>query len=1196
MLKFLKSALVAAAALTAAVSASAEEAAITMRTNIYDVTGPNNACTLVLGGTPGSYVMVDCGFGEVEYEISSAVYDPTTQTVKGTMISCQVSKEGIIKVIPDEGTVIDYLDAEGCGLEWIEFSNPEQIEILNVKHNSLGKLDLSDFTNLQICYLSDNPYDQEPLKIGKNHPALSMIEINAVYSLDPDFDIDTYPNLVILDAFAVPGITKLTPSGCPNLLRLSIDCTNVSELDLSKNAALAILNISETGIKEIDLSGCPALQELYATHQSSTYNPDVRLTSLDISMLPQLRYLFLAGNALTSIDVSKNPKLDHLWLQYNYLTSLDITACPDITSLRLDYNYFNFLTLPANRDTFREYEYVQRPLPVPQEVQVNTGLDLNAQTARPGTETYARLMRVKRDTPETPTALDESKYTWADGILTVTQAQTDSVYLELVNSDFPEIPLRTANFMVKRASAMGKPDMQMKFQPSLSEGQTLAMCIGIEGATPETPKTLHVTQGDGSVTSVAVTTSAMPAEPNVVITAVGYGFIELATDVSERVSAVGIDGVTMFSCDVTPMSSLRSLRLTDAGLYELDLRYNRCLESLILTGCHLGDFSLDGASGSYTKTAITYLDLSNNEMTSLTRSEQDPIEYFDVSNNLLTDIVLNSSERITYLDVSHNKLPLLRINYLASLRELHANDNLISEYFPPETNVLEYADFSRNCFTFANLPERGPVAMANFHYAPQAKIQIMGRAPGIDLSSQAVTIEGAPVQFAWIKADGTALAEGTDYTIADGRTRFLNTEVGPVHCSMTCAALPEFTGDDALMTTDVTPAPLPTHVAASFRTTANSNVTLSLGAHHNGSAIYIDWNGDGTDVEQYLLTDKYTVFSAQAKAGADVKVLTYDEDDDIRVFSISGARMSSFDGSNLTSIVTLSVNNAGLADFTLPTGGTLEELSLDGNQLTEFDLTPFPNLILFSASNNKLTTLDLTPCSNLQLLVASHNQITDLNFAPGNKLYYLDLAYNNIEAYDLQRHPLINTASFANNRLTSINPAGLSRLRSFDLNGNLLTFATIPVPDEAWTRYTYANQAPVSAEVNGLVVDLSSQKEVNGTPTVYRWFIGEPTLDTETGELVGEELVAGEEYTISDGVTTLTQGFDMMMCVMTNEVLPNVLLSTDMLNISALPVIETDADDASAVYYTIDGRRVATPGSGLYIVVRGSKVTKELIK
>lgn len=1174
----------------------AKDPDITLRTGIYDSAGPGNTCTISVGGTPGTYVTVDCGFGEVEYEIKQATFDSTTQTLNGTPISCQVSKEGLIKIYQDEDCELDYINAEGCYLEWMEFADPSKLRIVNFNHNNLERLDLSDFTALEVAYLSDNPYNKAPLTIGKNHPQLALLEINAVYNIDPDFDIDTYPKLTVLDAFAVPGITKITPSGCPGLVLLSIDCTNVSELDVTKNPSLVILNISETAIRDIDLSGCPNLQELYMVHQSDTYNPDVKFKSVDLTKLPELYYFFAAGNELKSIDVSKNPKINHLWVQYNELTDIDISNNPDIQSLRLEQNYFDFVTLPADRETFNEYEYAQHPFKVPVELEVGKGLDLLSRINRPGTETVARLVSYERSAPYTPVPVDESLYTFANGILTVNTALPDSVSLELVNSDFTACSIPTTKFMVKNAADMGKPDLQMTFQTSLSAGQDINMCIAIEGASPETPKNLYVRQSDGSYLTVPVITAVMPDSPNVSFKSVGYGQVELYADMNERVAAVGIDGVPMYACDVTPMASLRQLRITGAGLYGLDLGYNRCLQKLVLTGNHFSQFSLDGVSGDYTKNTLSYLDISDNEISELTLSFKDAFEYFDVHSNRFTQLDFTNAERIWYLDVSHNNLESLKLNYLSSLRELNASYNNLTDYTAPETNVIEKADFSHNNFTYANLPARNGLSEQNFIYAPQAKIQISTRAPGIDLESQAVTIDGKPVVFAWYKTDGTKLTEGTQYTITDGRTRFLDTSVGEVHCVMTCAALPAFEEENALMTTDVLVSEMPTNVAATFRTAEEGTMELSLASHNDGDTIYIDWNGDGTNLVQYMLTTSYRLFSAITKAGADVKVYTYENENALSVFSIRGVKLDSFDGSNLNRLIALTVTDAGLSTMQFPDSPELSELSLAGNAFTEFNAAKFPNLRTLALTGSQLSTLDLTPCKSLELLAAARNQLTEITFPKDNPLWFLDLSDNKFTSYDLQQHKQLNQVSLSGNLLSEIDPSGLEFLRTLYIDHNYFTFATLPVPDSKWMVYTYANQAPVVPEIDGLTVDLSSQKEVDGTPTTYRWFIGVPTYNYETGEYEGEELVAGEEYTIENGVTTLESGYDKMICLMTNSVLPNVTLTTDLLNLSDIDTIEVDTVDADAVYFTLDGVRVTNPTSGLYIVIRGNKVTKELLK
>lgn len=1192
----LKSALLSAMILPAAYMQAADPD-ITMRTNIYDTAGPNNACTITLGGTPGKYIEVDCGFGPVEYQIQSATFDQTTQTIKGTNISCQVSKEGLIKIYTDEDAVIDYLDTEGCGLEWIDIVDPSSLQIVNFNHNSLQKLDLSDYSALQMAYLSDNPYSESPLVIGKNHPELALLEINSVYNLDPEFDINTYPKLTVFDAFAVPDIKKLTPSGCPGLVRLSIDCTNVSELDLSNNPSLAILNISETAITDIDLSKCTNLQELYVVHQSGTYNPDVKLKSLDVTMLPKLYYLFATGNEIETLDVSKNPELNHLWVGYNRLRTLDISNNKKLVNLHLEKNYFDFVTLPADRQDFIEYEYLQNPFAVPVELEVGKPLDVTKYIDRPNTTTQGRLVRVTRENPFKPEPVDESLYSFANGKLTVNQALTDSVYLELANSDFTLVAQPTSKFKVKTAAEMGKPDVKMTFQPGTSQGAELAMCIGIDGATAESPKTLYVTQGDGKTSTYQVTTSAMPSEPNVKLTAAGYGQTSLAVDVAEQITAVGIDGVTMYACDITPMSALRELRLTGTELYALDLGYNRCLEKLVLNGNHLTKIDLDGVSGDFAKTNLSYIDLAGNETAELVISRMDGVTYFDLHNNKLTSQHFKDAERIEYLDVSQNLLESLEIGYLISLRELNASDNKLTSYAAPETNVIEKADFSRNCFTYANLPARNGLSEDNFKYAPQAKIVITSKAPGIDLGTQAVTIDGAPVEFAWFKTDGTQLTAGTDYTITEGRTRFLDPTVGAeIYCAMTCASLPAFSGDNALMTTNVEAAEMPQHVVAEFSTADAGTLEMSLAADAEATSIYFDWNGDGTDLVQYVLGTSYRIFTGEAKAGKNVKVLSYNEQNGVTVFSISGVKLNSFDGTNLKQVHALTVADTGLESITYPDTDKIRELNISGNAFTEFDATKFPELFSISLTGNKLTTLDLTPCDDVEVVAAARNQLTDIKFKENNKVYFLDITGNKFESYDLQQHKMLNQVGLAQNLLTTVDPSNLPDLRVIALDGNRFTFATLPLPESHWSRYTYANQATIVPEIDGLTIDLSSQKQVAETPTVYRWFIGMPTYNQDLGDFEGEELVAGEEYTIENGVTTLNQGYNKMICLMTNSELPNVVLTTDLLDLSALETIEAEGVDAEAAYFTLDGLRVANPSQGIYIVVRGNKVTKELIK
>ncbi|MDE5555742.1 MAG: hypothetical protein K2J10_11260, partial [Muribaculaceae bacterium] len=47
---------------------------------------------------------------------------------------------------------------------------------------------------------------------------------------------------------------------------------------------------------------------------------------------------------------------------------------------------------------------------------------------------------------------------------------------------------------------------------------------------------------------------------------------------------------------------------------------------------------------------------------------------------------------------------------------------------------------------------------------------------------------------------------------------------------------------------------------------------------------------------------------------------------------------------------------------------------------------------------------------------------------------------------------------------------------------------------------------------------------------------------------------------------------------------------------AGIEAVEVDNNDAPAVYYNLQGVEVANPENGIYVVRRGSKVTKEIVR
>lgn len=285
--------------------------------------------TIFLGGykQETDYIDFDCGNCVEEHELAPATIDASTGSWNGgTSITCNVTEEGLVRIWGDAADIA-VIRFDGCYITDLKMQEMPNLYYLNLDHNLLHELDLSNFPSLAAISVSDNPFDRKPLKIGGNKPKLMLLEIGQTENLDQSFNLSDYPEMVSFDAYANKGLRTLNTSGCPKLQRLSIDGTNVQSLDLSNNPTITILNISDTGIKEIDLSNLTYLQQFYADHQSSSMNTDAKLTKLDVTKNEKLVYFFASGNLLTDIDLSHNRYLQNLYLADNKLTGINLDSC-----------------------------------------------------------------------------------------------------------------------------------------------------------------------------------------------------------------------------------------------------------------------------------------------------------------------------------------------------------------------------------------------------------------------------------------------------------------------------------------------------------------------------------------------------------------------------------------------------------------------------------------------------------------------------------------------------------------------------------------------------------------------------------------------------------------------------------------------------------------------------------------------------
>lgn len=1195
-----------------------EEPIITFKTSIYDTVGANNSITLLFGSIKETtYIDIDCGWGLEEHELVPAGLDTSSGVAvwTGTTITLNVSSAGEVKVYGDP-TQFYIADFEGCYITQIDISKLTELNVINLCHNQLEALDLTPNTKLYAAYLDDNPFNKKPLIIGKNKPDLTILEMGMTENLDQSFNLSDYPKMQAFEAYANKGLRKLDPTGCPELRRISIDGTMVESLDVTKNPKLNILNISETRIRKLDLSNNPYINELYLDHQSSL-NGDCKFSELDITNLPALTTLFATGNNLTKLDVSKCPYLRDLYLSDNCITDIDLSNNGQLLNVILRNNCFDFATLPAPNIQWSQYDYYQRSMPVAGTVKVGDVIDLSSRVLRDNSVTECAVYSIGRG--ETKSVLvDPEYYTYEDGKVTFLKAPSDSVYIAFKNDLFPELtfeymPLRTTKFKVKRAIDYGKDDLVMSFT-GISDGYgvPVSMRVGIAGASEETPKKFYVMLDQEKVECVA-TSETLPATANVTGTC-DHGYVSLYIPEGDRVLSLGIEGTKLSNIDLTEMSSLRELSIDGAGLYDIDLKWNLCLNKLRLTGNNFSTLNIRGFNDAMQKTLLRDINLSNNNMQKVILNDMGTIHHLDLSHNQLDSLSFKDADNIETLNLSYNNLTELNLNYCTLMTRCDLSHNsLTSIVMPTEYSLTDFICNDNN-LTFASLPQLPDVK--GYIYAPQADISIPAKATGVDL--QETNREGKTT-YTWTTTEGEPLVEGTDYSITDGMTSFLEPAIGKmVKCTMTSTLFPELT----LQTTVIEAAGMPTHVLGTFKTLNKGTASLILRASEPNTIICIDWRGQGVGMKTYEIgPDKPYMFNVTTNAAGEVAVYSYEDISNLTVFSLLGSSLADVDLRGMTQLTTLNLKDAGLTEIKMPESDALKELSLDGNNFTDIDLTRYPNIVALALNHNKLTTFDATPFKSLQLLSLGSNQLTSVKLN-NSRLWSLDLSGNQLEDIDLKAVPMLNQVSLSANKLSSIDLSGQYTLKVIFLDNNRFTFKTLP--KNTFQLYTYSNQAPVeiSVDENGCV-DLSDQAMVFGTPTTYRWFVDDPYYDEETGELTGEELYVDDEYEVKNGVTRFMTNIDNVVCAMLNTEFPNLTLLTNHVNVTTgIKNVEADALSGvtingytitvngvtNAAVYRADGAlvgkaaavggsaNITVPAAGVYVVKSGEKKLKIAVR
>lgn len=343
--------------------------------------------------------------------------------------------------------------------------------------------------------------------------------------------------------------------------------------------------------------------------------------------------------------------------------------------------------------------------------------------------------------------------------------------------------------------------------------RTLTIGLGVEG-------TVQIDWGNGE----KVTSEVIPAydgynQVNVFGTVSGDGKVKIYGDnIVYFECSSRVDGAQVLSLDVTKATTLKDLTANTNKLASIDLTKNTELEKLTINNNQLISIDISKC------TKLTTLDITNNLLTAIDITKNQALQTLRIGQNKLTgDLDLSTNPTIKSVYALTNELTSVKIgnntaskpyfsfnyNKLTSIDASGINDaknailfligNQLTEIKLPSAQ-MKTLNISKNNFTLATLPD-ATTAAKGFTYAPQNDYVIAESykvGDVLDLSSQ--TSATLNTQFAVYKSDKTALTEGTDYTVADGKITFLTAQEA-VYVTMSSALYSKFTGTNIYKTT-----------------------------------------------------------------------------------------------------------------------------------------------------------------------------------------------------------------------------------------------------------------------------------------------------------------------------------------------------------------------------------------------------------
>ncbi len=667
--------------------------------------------------------------------------------------------------------------------------------------------------------------------------------------------------------------------------------------------------------------------------------------------------------------------------------------------------------------------------------------------------------------------------------------------------------------------------MKSKLKRTLAFTASLAMCsmtlLHFPDGTFSIPLTASAAEGD-----VEISEENFPDETFRIY--VNDKFDTTDDDVlkADEIAAVThIDVCNMGITNLTGVEFFTALTELDCSynqLTSLDMSKNTALETL---NCYSNQLtSLDVSDCTALKTLncysnqLTSLDVSDctalktlrcfsNQLTSLDVSNNTALEHLYCYNNQLTSLNVSNNTALKYLDCDNNQLKSLDVSDCTALKNLLCNGNQLQSLDLTKNTALVYLDCTKNPLLAVNA-----VTGITSYYNASSLTAFAASTPILRLADYG------------IKADMITSFTGCELS-TDGNYLLLT---GDGTASYTY----DVDGENGVHT-----------ISASIGFPAG----IKINEENFPDETFRDYVSGNID------TNNDTVLTAD-----EIAAVT-----EIDLWSPGITTVTNLTGVEyFTALTELDCGYNQLTSLDVSNNTALETLFCDNNQLTSLDVSKNTALEYLICSDNQLTSLDVSNCTALTNLDCFSNQLTSLNVSDNTAL--VNIACNDnplLSLNGVSSNITYFTGSPLSAFLTAADSVSLSEydivvanISNF-IGGEIVDGAIVPTTFPGTVTYTYdaGSDKTISCTIKfGIPIN-----EENFPDAVFREYYVDQKFDTTDDDFLdADEIAAVTEIDVHGrGISDLT-GVEYFTALTYLDCYNNALTSLDVSQNTALKYLD----------------------------------------